>query len=288
MTLELASLAGICLLILVANLEQRRRDELESSGLSAAPESIVGRFWRLVSALCKGLDLGRRARFEPSNMVHRTAALLMIGYALLTLAMLSQSEESSRLSVISTETFDGMLRLVITSAAYLVAALLGVGWLTRRRFAAVLQRLDLKLPNRRDWLEGLALACALFVLAQTGVALWADLAPPALFDIQTHAARHIFESLNASWLAGMLFALTAALSEEILFRGALQPIFGIVISSLLFALLHTQYLLTPAALILLVVSLGFGWLRTRRNTSAAIICHAAYNALPFLMHRLAV
>jgi uncharacterized protein len=71
-----------------------------------------------------------------------------------------------------------------------------------------------------------------------------------------------------------------------LFRGALQPVFGLWITSIFFALLHTQYTLTPASLTIVVVALGLGWLRRRYSTAASIVAHFVYNfvllALPLL------
>ena len=77
-------------------------------------------------------------------------------------------------------------------------------------------------------------------------------------------------------------AVIPAVSEEVFYRGALQPILGVMLSSLFFTITHTQYGLTPATLILFVVSLGFAWLRLRYHTSAAIFAHAVFNFLPYL------
>ena len=43
----------------------------------------------------------------------------------------------------------------------------------------------------------------------------------------------------------LTLGLAAGIGEETLFRGALQPRFGLLITSLLFALLHSQYGITP-------------------------------------------
>ena len=104
-----------------------------------------------------------------------------------------------------------------------------------------------------------------------------------VFDSQTSTARLLFEIRKGSLPSGLLVAVLAAICEEILFRGALQPVFGLVISSLFFTALHLQYALTPAALILFVVALGFGLLRKHVSTTAAIIAHALYNILPILL-----
>jgi uncharacterized protein len=63
----------------------------------------------------------------------------------------------------------------------------------------------------------------------------------------------------------------------------MQPVFGLVPTSLLFVAIHAQYTLTPAALLLLVVALGLGWVRIRYGTNAAIIAHFAYNFIPLAM-----
>jgi membrane protease YdiL (CAAX protease family) len=77
--------------------------------------------------------------------------------------------------------------------------------------------------------------------------------------------------------AAFVLSLTAALGEEIAFRGALQPIFGLWPTTILFALIHIQYTLTPATLIIIAVGLGLGWLRRKFNTTAAILGHFLYN-----------
>jgi hypothetical protein len=74
-----------------------------------------------------------------------------------------------------------------------------------------------------------------------------------------------------------LLSVMAAVSEEIIFRGALQPVSGLPLASAFFALSHIQYALTPATLIVFVVGLGLGWLRLRRNTTSAIMAHFVYN-----------
>ena len=130
-------------------------------------------------------------------------------------------------------------------------------------------------------------AVLLYALAHAATAIWASAVSPVTFEAQTRTARFIFETLSGSLVASLLFACLTGISEEILYRGALQPVFGILLSSLFFTLIHVQYAFTPAALILFLVSLGFALLRKRYSTSAAIIAHASYNFLPFLLFALA-
>jgi hypothetical protein len=72
-----------------------------------------------------------------------------------------------------------------------------------------------------------------------------------------------------------------------LFRGALQPVFGILGTSIVFAVSHTQYGLTPATLTVFLLSLVLGVIRQRSNTTVAIFVHAGYNFLLGLLALLA-
>ncbi|MEP0762854.1 MAG: CPBP family intramembrane metalloprotease, partial [Chloroflexota bacterium] len=81
---------------------------------------------------------------------------------------------------------------------------------------------------------------------------------------------------------GLAFVLatTAAVGEEIAYRGALQPVFGLWPTAIVFALTHAQYTLTPAWLIILGVAIVFGWLRQQYGTAAAMLAHFVYNFVP--------
>jgi membrane protease YdiL (CAAX protease family) len=87
------------------------------------------------------------------------------------------------------------------------------------------------------------------------------------------------------WLA---LAIGAGIGEEILFRGALQPVLGIWFTSLLFAVVHVQYgLLNPATLVLFLLALILGYIKQRHNTTVAILVHFGYNLVLALITLLA-
>src|SRR5262249_23771086 len=134
----------------------------------------------------------------------------------------------------------------------------------------------LRLPTRQDVIwgvgVGLALIGALFVMS----AIWQLFVSPEELTQQNAAAEQIASAFNTLPLAFIL-SLAAAVSEEIFFLGALQPVFGLVGTSIFFALLHIQYRLTPATIIIFVVGIGLGWLRQRQSTTASIIAHFVYN-----------
>lgn len=83
--------------------------------------------------------------------------------------------------------------------------------------------------------------------------------------------------LSSVLLFGLLLGLGAAAGEETLFRGALQPVFGVVLTSLLFASLHVQYGPSVSLGYIFLLSVGLGILRSRINTTAAFVAHAGYN-----------
>jgi membrane protease YdiL (CAAX protease family) len=86
----------------------------------------------------------------------------------------------------------------------------------------------------------------------------------------------------------LVLALIAGISEEILFRGALQPIFGLWFTSILFAVVHVQYGLTPVTVFVVILAVLLGLIRRRTNTTVAIFVHAGYNFVLGLLALLAV
>ncbi len=287
MILQLAAAAAISLVITLANLEERSRNQRPWTASSTLGHKRFGALWNIVGALCKRLSVVERVSFDSRKPVHRVAALLMILHVAIIVVRLALSEVSSGAGTYTSDEYSALPQLAISASLSSIVALLGVGWGTRRDLTAVMQRLALRIPDRRDWLAGLLTAIGLFAMAQAATVIWAQSVSADVFEAQTGSSRLIFNSFNGSLLAGLLLALFTGVSEETLFRGVLQPVFGIVITSMYFVVIHVQYAFTPAAPILFVVSLGFGWLRLRRSTSTAIIAHAAYNFFPFLLWRLA-
>lgn len=226
--------------------------------------------------------LSRDAAYNPDSPVHLTAFVLCLAYfgnnvtAFVLgggLSGLAQSLEESGVALDQTA-FMGLL--------WVLAALLGVGLWLRRSPAQVAQRLGLRWPTREDVSIGLLVGSGMIVGSLVISALWAGLSSPDVFAEQTVAAEQLASAINSLSLV-LVVSLSASVGEEIFFRGALQPVFGLVPTSLFFALAHPQYTLTPAALWIVVVALAFGWLRRRYSTTAAIIAHFVYNAIPLLL-----
>ncbi len=79
----------------------------------------------------------------------------------------------------------------------------------------------------------------------------------------------------------IILAAVAGFSEELLFRGMLQPRMGLIASSLLFGLLHgPDYKLWPFAVWAAAVGAGFGLVyRETQNMAVPMLVHAFYDGL---------
>ena len=285
------TLIGITLivptLIVLANLEERKATGSPLTSFLTFGHRSLAPFWRLVQRLVSRLNGKGQCRFDYRKPVHRLATMLMLFYLTLICLRIANSDSIGGIELVAADINPALLDLAANGIFYILLALLGVGWVIRRPSGAVAQRLGLRWPTARDWFTGLSMAVALTLLAWAATAIWEYLVPAELFQQQTSAGRLIFDTFKSSLPAALMLSLVASISEEILFRGALQPVFGLLITSLVFVSVHLQYVFTPAVLILFAVSLGFGWLRIRVGTSAAIVAHFLYDLFPFLIYSLA-
>ncbi|MFC3038953.1 CPBP family intramembrane glutamic endopeptidase [Virgibacillus xinjiangensis] len=89
-------------------------------------------------------------------------------------------------------------------------------------------------------------------------------------------------------LTVIILVLLVAVSEELLFRGVLQTVFGYIPASILFALVHIRYLYKPVLLIsVLFVSFYIGYLfHITDNLAVTITAHFTVDLLLALVIRL--
>lgn len=222
-------------------------------------------------------------RYDPENIVHTTALVLVLFVLVAFMASLlvSGGVEGVADSIeAAPPTIQGLL---MDAMVYILAAMLGVGLFIRRTLPQSLERLGLRWPESSDIRTGVLAGLGLYVALIVVATLWTMLLVPGTDDLQTAASQQIFAAFSGSLFAGFMLALASSVGEEILFRGALQPVFGIFLTSLFFALLHMQYAFTPASIIIFGIAFGFGLVRQRSNTTAAIIAHFVYNFIPFVL-----
>src|SRR5579859_513035 len=225
--------------------------------------AISGAFPKRTVDFENGLPVG----FDPDSPVHMTAAIycvhLLSHTALTFIRYGGLSGAAQDFGGVSTS------ELWTELAIWLMFAALGVGLLSRRSLAETFKRLGLRAPTMSELALAGSMAFALYAVAFASDVIWQSFVPQDVYQQQNVFSQAISQSISTLTLA-FLLALTAAIGEEIAFRGALQPVFGLWPTSILFAAIHLQYVLTPASLLILVVGLGLGWLRRRYNTTTSI------------------
>ncbi|MBX7251838.1 MAG: CPBP family intramembrane metalloprotease [Candidatus Promineofilum sp.] len=219
---------------------------------------------------------------DPDSSVH-TLALALVG-ALAANAIVSSGAGLETLAAAGIEAT--LLDVLAQGLVFVLAACLGVGLLTRRDTAALTERLGLQRPTAGQLWTGVRwMVFFVFLQGCIGVT-WALLSPEQAGQISgiTDALLGNFDTVG-EWF---LLAAAAGLGEEMFFRGALQPIFGIVPTSLIFAVSHVQYGLSPATLTIFLLSIVLGIIRKRSNTTVAILVHGGYNFILGLLSLLAI
>ena len=152
----------------------------------------------------------------------------------------------------------------------------GVHFMWRRPPAAIRARLGLATPTPLTLLVAVVTAAALVGVAIGGQWLTAQFSPTIAENVRriNDQALANIGGLGAAAVAAILLGI----GEELLFRGAIQPRYGIFLTALAFAALHTQYGFPLAPLTIFAVGLVLGIERRYTNTTAAILSHVLFVA----------
>jgi hypothetical protein len=169
-----------------------------------------------------------------------------------------------------------LVEAVFNQVLWVLAALLGIGLLFRRSPAAAARRLRLRWPTVQDIVVGVGAGLGMYVGILIFAAIWSLFVSPESLAEQTSAARAVTQSFD-TLASAFVLAAAVAVGEEVFFRGAIQPVFGILPSTVFFALLHTQYTLTPASIGIFGVALVLAFIGRRVSVTSAIIAHFIYN-----------
>jgi len=240
--------------------------------------------WQIVFSLrSTRVSLARVLPVNPDSAVH-TLALVCTGW--LAAGSLIQLTQSSVAEIINAIGSLDVGSVVLEESLFVLVALLGVGLFIRRPLPKVWARLGLGKLNGRQIFLGIGWVFILVMVQAVAGGFWAVLNPEQSTQINELNVQ-LQAGLDSVW-EWLILALAAGIGEEILFRGALQPVLGLWMTAVLFALVHVQYgLFTPATLALLIIGLALGRLRQRHNTTLAIFVHAGYNFVLGLMALLA-
>ncbi|GAC1579534.1 MAG: hypothetical protein NVS3B24_13370 [Candidatus Dormibacteria bacterium] len=214
--------------------------------------------------------------FRPESAINAVAAAL---YLLVVTFFISQQVSIDQLQSIKQSGQSPSLVFIIgtNQLPFIVVSLAGVGIFVRRSPRATLQRLGLYWPGWR-WVAISAGVAVLLVFF--GIAF--DQVMTRVTPDQSRAINDVSQLLLkdiSTPVAAIVLALAAGIGEEIIFRGAVQPRFGILAASVLFAVMHTQYAVSLATLEIFILGIFLGLLRRRAGTIAAIIAHAGYDLI---------
>jgi membrane protease YdiL (CAAX protease family) len=175
----------------------------------------------------------------------------------------------------------GIAELLVQAAAFVAVAYIAVGYPYWRDLRAATERLGIVAPGPRTIGIAIAATFACFVVAAIAGLVSQQFNPglsESLDEVVDQMTAQVQNPIGA-----VVLGASAGIGEEAIFRGALQPRYGIIIPSLLFMMLHgPQYGFNLALLGLFGVSIILGLLRMRVNTTAAMITHALFNAVQVL------
>lgn len=269
-------LMGLILIVVPADAFDRAAGEL---GLNISDKVAFGLVLLLMALwgilVCVGPVRRVLARFlpiKPESAVHTLALVLasyLVGQGALVLSQ-------GGLAGLAENTQPTSITLVAASELmFALLGVLGVGYLVRRRGRDLAQRLGLEKPQPLHWFVGLGWIGVLFVMQFLIGILWNALNPEQ---------SQMLESINTTLLADfdtvwewLILAIAAGVGEEILFRGALQPVFGLFTTSVVFGLIHVQYGLSPLTLFVAMLAIVLGLIRRYYSTTIAIFVHSGYN-----------
>jgi membrane protease YdiL (CAAX protease family) len=287
------SLAAFGVLFVVIGLLQRGplgaqlRDFYASSGLGEVSWTEAGLGLWLPSLLGMILLLpplrrliARIVPIDADRVVHAVAlsysALVLVNLMFtlgIGLTNLADTLESSSAAGVP---YNITALIWVQDIAMFAMALVGVGWLSRRGLRAALDRLGVVVPTWKQAAIGLGVGLAMVPLILLLERLASQVGLGANPDVERLTEQMLGPMLTS--LPGVLtLGLAAALGEESIFRGALQPRFGLVLTAILFALLHSNYGITLSTVLVFGVGLVLGVLRLRYNTTTSMFSHAIYN-----------
>jgi uncharacterized protein len=154
--------------------------------------------------------------------------------------------------------------------------LIGVGWLTRRNGKEALTRLGIIKPSIAQIILGMVIGIC-FAGLSLGIEWFANLIgamnDPHVNELTEKSLGPLFHST----IGILTLGLAAAIGEETIFRGALQPRFGIIYTAILFTFTHANYGFSLSTLVVFILAFALGFLRKRYSTTLTMIVHATYN-----------
>jgi membrane protease YdiL (CAAX protease family) len=227
-----------------------------------------------------GKLVARFTPYDPKSPIDLTGlAILLALMAFLAVSVLTASGNDDTTPATSTTSL--VFSLVFTMLTFVSLAYIAVGYRIWRTGPEATARLGLRMPTIRTVAIGFAFVVPVMIMNMIGGIL-VQIFQPGITDDLDKTLDSMTQGIQNP-LGALLIGLTAGIGEETFFRGALQPRFGIVLTALAFALMHTQYELTWVLLGMFGIGILLGIERQRYGTVAAIVTHATMNIIAVMI-----
>ncbi|MGN6032128.1 MAG: lysostaphin resistance A-like protein [Thermomicrobiales bacterium] len=214
---------------------------------------------------------------SPIDMSGLACILVVIAFSGLQYTITDAAPASTGdLSVVDT-----LAALISSFVAFVVIAYLCVGYRVWRSFPEATARLGITKPSPRTVALAIAAVIPAFFLSMIGSALTVAFQPGYADSLRETVDQMTTGVQNP--VGAIVLGFTTGVGEEALFRGAIQPRFGIVLASLTWTLLHAQYGLSFVLVGLFAIGILLGYIRKYMGTTAAMITHGLYNVIVVLL-----
>ena len=219
---------------------------------------------------------------NPESLLHPfglIASMLILSLQIFTLRTLTPEKIRAMLHetnfFFSTSLMQSMLILVTVA---------GVGLGISKTRAETMERLGIRALSWKQVALCILGALLLFGLVSLIEVQWLIPLSPKSAELgkEMMEAVQLHQTVPIAVIVFLGLSLLVGTGEELFFRGLLQPAVGMILSSLLFAFIHTQYGFTPVIFILFLLSMGFGLVRQRYGVIAAILVHCFYDFFNFM------
>ncbi len=172
-------------------------------------------------------------------------------------------------------------QLIAQGIAEVLLAFVLVGFPFSRGVADAMHRLGLRWPSRREVLWAVLFTAGLFAVSLASSVAASVVQPDVVARIENRMVPLASEFGSVGW--ALFLGLLAGVGEELLFRGAIQPRYGLGLTAVLFTLVHVQYELSVVTLGVAGLALLLGLERRWFGTTACVLTHALYDAVAVLL-----
>jgi uncharacterized protein len=220
------------------------------------------------------VQMARATPIDPDSAADMSASSIFLAVLGLLVALSFDAPEPDAVEGVDYST------LIVQLLAFIGLSYVVVGTSLKRSFEQANRRLGLERPTWRTVAAGTGFFFLTMLVNGLAGVLTEVFQPDTNNEIQQG-----LEDLTGEFqspLGAVAIGVSAGVGEELFFRGALQPKFGLVLTSLCFALLHTNYGISFVTLGVFAMGMIFGYMRLRYGTVASMITHALVNFIAVL------